>query len=126
MTPEPKLHHVVFAVAPERQAAKAQMFTDLGFTFENTELTELGVHVHLDWNRGIITQPFAMVNTLLVSLEAESVRRSTVDAKFGPSATSPLTDLAVRFRSTPSLVPASPRGTHHAENSRRTRCGARD
>jgi methylmalonyl-CoA/ethylmalonyl-CoA epimerase len=50
---EPQLHHVVFAVAPERHAAVAQLFTDLGFGLENLELTELGLHVHLDWNRGV-------------------------------------------------------------------------
>ena len=50
---ETQLHHVVFAVAPERQAAVAQMFTELGFSFENTELTELGLTIHLDWNGGI-------------------------------------------------------------------------
>ncbi len=48
-----QLHHVVFAVAAERQSAVAQMFTDLGFAFDSAELTELGVQVHLDWNRGI-------------------------------------------------------------------------
>ena len=48
-----QLHHVVFAVAPERQAAVAQMFTELGCHFESTELTELGVTVHLDWNGGV-------------------------------------------------------------------------
>jgi 4-hydroxyphenylpyruvate dioxygenase-like putative hemolysin len=47
------LHHVVFAVAQERRAAMTQMFTDLGFAFENVPLTELGVDVALDWNRGI-------------------------------------------------------------------------
>jgi 4-hydroxyphenylpyruvate dioxygenase-like putative hemolysin len=51
--PETQLHHVVFAVAPERQAAVAQMFTELGFTFQNTELTELGLTIHLDWNGGV-------------------------------------------------------------------------
>jgi methylmalonyl-CoA/ethylmalonyl-CoA epimerase len=50
---ETQLHHVVFAVAPERQATVAQMFTELGFSFENTELTELGLTIHLDWNGGI-------------------------------------------------------------------------
>lgn len=50
---ETQLHHVVFAVAPERQAAVAQMFTELGCHFESTELTELGVTVHLDWNGGV-------------------------------------------------------------------------
>ncbi|MGE2720607.1 hypothetical protein [Mycolicibacterium celeriflavum] len=49
----PALHHVVFAVAPDRRETTAAMFTDLGFAFEEAELTELGVRVHLDWNRGI-------------------------------------------------------------------------
>jgi len=49
----PQLHHVVFAVAPERHAAVAQLFTDLGFGLESLQLTELGLDVHLDWNRGI-------------------------------------------------------------------------
>lgn len=49
----PQLHHVVFAVVPERHDTVVQMFSDLGFAFEDIELTELGLHVHLDWNRGI-------------------------------------------------------------------------
>jgi 4-hydroxyphenylpyruvate dioxygenase-like putative hemolysin len=49
----PLLHHVVFAVAPHRHADVAKLFTDLGFGFEELELTELGLHVCLDWNRGI-------------------------------------------------------------------------
>jgi 4-hydroxyphenylpyruvate dioxygenase-like putative hemolysin len=48
-----QLHHVVFAVDPERQAAVAQMFTELGFGFEHTELTELGVRIYLDWIGGV-------------------------------------------------------------------------
>ena len=39
----PQLHHVVFAVAAERHAVVAQMFTEIGFAFEPVELTELGV-----------------------------------------------------------------------------------
>ena len=56
MTDKPEtsaLHHVVFAVAPERIATVAQMFTEVGFSFDSAELTELGVHVHLDWNGGL-------------------------------------------------------------------------
>jgi methylmalonyl-CoA/ethylmalonyl-CoA epimerase len=53
MTTEPRLHHVVFAVAHERQAAVTTMFTDLGFTFNAAELTDLGVEVQLDWDRGV-------------------------------------------------------------------------
>ena len=52
-TSSPQLHHVVFAVAPERHATAAQMFSDLGFAFESLQLTELGLDIHLDWNRGI-------------------------------------------------------------------------
>ena len=48
-----KLHHVVFAVAAERHATVAQMFTELGFSFDKTELTELGVTVSLAWNQGL-------------------------------------------------------------------------
>jgi methylmalonyl-CoA/ethylmalonyl-CoA epimerase len=48
-----QLHHVVFAVAPERHAEVAKLFTDLGFSFEKLELTELGLDIHLDWTRGI-------------------------------------------------------------------------
>jgi methylmalonyl-CoA/ethylmalonyl-CoA epimerase len=48
-----QLHHVVFAVAPQRHADVAKLFTDLGFGFEDLELAELGLHVYLDWNRGI-------------------------------------------------------------------------
>jgi methylmalonyl-CoA/ethylmalonyl-CoA epimerase len=51
--PRPTLHHVVFAVAPERQAAVAKMFTELGFAFDAAELTELGLIVQLDWNGGL-------------------------------------------------------------------------
>ncbi len=47
------LHHVVFAVAQDRRSAMARMFGDLGFTFEDVPLAELGVEVGLDWNRGI-------------------------------------------------------------------------
>ena len=49
----PRLHHVVFAVAPERHETVAQMFTGLGFGLQPVELTELGVKVSLDWDRGI-------------------------------------------------------------------------
>jgi len=49
----PLLHHVVFAVAPHRHGDVAKLFTELGFRFEEIELGELGLHVHLDWNRGI-------------------------------------------------------------------------
>jgi 4-hydroxyphenylpyruvate dioxygenase-like putative hemolysin len=48
-----QLHHVVFAVALERHETVAQMFTDLGFTLQPAELTELGLRIHLDWDRGI-------------------------------------------------------------------------
>jgi methylmalonyl-CoA/ethylmalonyl-CoA epimerase len=49
----PQLHHIVFAVAPERHSTVAQLFSDLGFSFETAELTELGVDVSLDWDGGL-------------------------------------------------------------------------
>jgi methylmalonyl-CoA/ethylmalonyl-CoA epimerase len=49
----PLLHHVVFAVAPQRHADVAKLFTDLGLSFEDLELADHGLQVHLDWNRGI-------------------------------------------------------------------------
>jgi len=49
----PRLHHIAFAVAPERLAAVAEMFTEIGFSFQPVELAELGVIVHLDWNGGL-------------------------------------------------------------------------
>lgn len=48
-----QIHHVVFAVATERHAAVVQMFTELGFVFNGTELAELGITVAVDWDRGI-------------------------------------------------------------------------
>jgi methylmalonyl-CoA/ethylmalonyl-CoA epimerase len=48
-----RLHHVVFAVAHERHDEVGQLFTELGFSFEDMNLDELGLRVLLDWNRGI-------------------------------------------------------------------------
>ncbi|MGA9674936.1 MAG: hypothetical protein WBR28_06735 [Mycobacterium sp.] len=48
-----RLHHVVFAVTRERHDAVGQLFTELGFNFEDINLDELGIRVLLDWNRGI-------------------------------------------------------------------------
>jgi methylmalonyl-CoA/ethylmalonyl-CoA epimerase len=48
-----RLHHVVFAVSRERREAVAHMFTELGFGFNGTDLTELGVSVQLDWDGGL-------------------------------------------------------------------------
>lgn len=54
MTDSPsRLHHVVFAVARERHDAVGQLFTELGFTFNEVALDELGLRVLLDWDRGI-------------------------------------------------------------------------
>ena len=54
MTDSPsRLHHIVFAVARERHDTMGQMFTELGFTFNEMSLDELGIRVLLDWERGI-------------------------------------------------------------------------
>jgi methylmalonyl-CoA/ethylmalonyl-CoA epimerase len=52
MTTELSLHHVVFAVARKRLDAMTKLFTDLGLGFNAAELTELGIGVRLDWDRG--------------------------------------------------------------------------
>jgi 4-hydroxyphenylpyruvate dioxygenase-like putative hemolysin len=53
MNDSSRLHHVVFAVARERQDVVGQLFTELGFSFNEVDLEELGVRVLLDWNRGV-------------------------------------------------------------------------
>jgi 4-hydroxyphenylpyruvate dioxygenase-like putative hemolysin len=56
MTVEPgplRLHHVTFAVALERLDTVTQFFTELGFVLEPAELSEPGLHIRLDWPRGI-------------------------------------------------------------------------
>ncbi|HKV18470.1 MAG TPA: hypothetical protein VJR50_05510 [Mycobacterium sp.] len=47
------LHHVVFAIAPERHEAVATMFSDLGFSLVPAELAELGLRISLAWDQGI-------------------------------------------------------------------------
>jgi methylmalonyl-CoA/ethylmalonyl-CoA epimerase len=48
-----RLHHVVFAIARERHDAVGKLFAELGFSFDEINLDELGLRVLLDWNRGI-------------------------------------------------------------------------
>lgn len=48
-----RLHHVTFAVAPEHLDAATQFFTELGFAMNAGELPEAGLHIRLDWERGI-------------------------------------------------------------------------
>lgn len=47
------LHHVVFAVAPDRHDETARLFADLGYALEGGEIGELGIRVSLDWTGGI-------------------------------------------------------------------------
>lgn len=71
-----QLHHVVFAVAAERRATATQMFTDLGFTFNSTELTELGIAVALDWDRGIeLISPLPGSSAAVAASVAEHLNR---------------------------------------------------
>jgi methylmalonyl-CoA/ethylmalonyl-CoA epimerase len=53
MSDSARLHHVVFAVARERHDTVGKLFTELGFSFEDIALDELGLRVLLDWNRGV-------------------------------------------------------------------------
>jgi methylmalonyl-CoA/ethylmalonyl-CoA epimerase len=53
MSDASRLHHVVFAIARERHDNVAELFRELGFSFEEISLDELGLRVLLDWDRGI-------------------------------------------------------------------------
>jgi 4-hydroxyphenylpyruvate dioxygenase-like putative hemolysin len=66
------LHHVVFAIAPERHDAVAEMFTGLGFALAPAELTELGLRINLDWAHGIeLISPLSGANTAVAASVAE-------------------------------------------------------
>lgn len=72
VSPPPSLHHVVFAVEIDRHDAVAQMFTDLGFTLQPAELTELGLRINLDWDRGVeIISPLAGATAPVATSVAE-------------------------------------------------------
>jgi 4-hydroxyphenylpyruvate dioxygenase-like putative hemolysin len=51
--PSQRLHHVTFAVALERLDEATKLFTELGFTLNAGELPDAGLHIRLDWQRGI-------------------------------------------------------------------------
>jgi 4-hydroxyphenylpyruvate dioxygenase-like putative hemolysin len=69
MSAAPRIHHVVYAVAPERLDVAAAFFSELGFTFATFELEELGVQVTLDWAGGV---------ELISPLDTEAGRKSAV------------------------------------------------
>jgi hypothetical protein len=49
----PRLHHVVFAIAPERAGGGGRLVAEQGVAVQPAELTELGLRIGLDWERGI-------------------------------------------------------------------------
>lgn len=51
--PRQRLHHVAFAVALEHLDEATQLFTELGFELNSGELPDAGLHIRLDWGRGI-------------------------------------------------------------------------
>jgi methylmalonyl-CoA/ethylmalonyl-CoA epimerase len=51
--PVQRLHHVTFAVSLERLDEATQFFTELGFSLQAGELPDAGLHLRLDWERGI-------------------------------------------------------------------------
>ncbi len=69
MSTLPQMHHVVYAVAPERRDAATGFFSDLGFSFATFELEELGLQVTLDWAGGV---------ELVSPLDTEAGRSSAV------------------------------------------------
>ncbi len=49
----PKLHHVVFCVEPKNLERATAFWQDLGFTFAELDLPDVGLRVLLDWDGGI-------------------------------------------------------------------------
>jgi hypothetical protein len=61
---DPKLHHVVFCVPPEDQEGAADLWRDLGLTFDELALEEEGLRVLLAWTAGMeIVSPTAVGGT---------------------------------------------------------------
>jgi len=48
-----RVHHVVFAVPPEQLPEAVQLFSDLGFRFQDIEVEDVGLRVLLDWDGGL-------------------------------------------------------------------------
>jgi len=48
-----KLHHVVYCVRAENQERAADLWRDVGLTFQEVPLAEEGIRVLLDWSAGI-------------------------------------------------------------------------
>ena len=48
-----RLHHVVFCVRPENQEQAAGLWRQLGLTFAEVDLADLGLRVLIDWEAGI-------------------------------------------------------------------------
>jgi hypothetical protein len=63
------MHHVVYAVSPQRFDAATALFEELGFTFVTFELADLGLSVTLDWAGGV---------ELISPLDTEAGRSSAV------------------------------------------------
>ncbi|MDR3656394.1 MAG: hypothetical protein P4L48_12205 [Mycobacterium sp.] len=53
MSTLPQMHHVVYAVAPERVDTVTAFFSELGFSFATFKLEDLGLQVRLDWAGGV-------------------------------------------------------------------------
>ena len=48
-----KLHHVVFCLHHRNLARAAELWRELGLTFAEIDLPDLGIQVLIDWNAGI-------------------------------------------------------------------------
>jgi methylmalonyl-CoA/ethylmalonyl-CoA epimerase len=47
------MHHVAIAVSAERHDEMKRFFAELGFTFADFDLPDVGLRVALDWDRGV-------------------------------------------------------------------------
>lgn len=53
MTSTARLHHIVFCVHRSNQDQAADLWRDLGYTFTEIDLADVGLRVLLDWSGGI-------------------------------------------------------------------------
>jgi 4-hydroxyphenylpyruvate dioxygenase-like putative hemolysin len=66
------MHHVAIAVSPERHDETKRFFGDLGFRFAEFDLSDVGLRVALDWDRGVE----------LLTPTADDVGRESAVARF--------------------------------------------
>ena len=78
-----RLHHVVFCVRPENQDHAAELWRDLGLTFMEVDLDDLGLRVLIDWEAGIeVVAPTGPGDSIVMSV-SEVSGPTEIAARYG-------------------------------------------